>query len=84
MCPLFLICGTIPGAFYYALLRHNSAQVLRREPGRTHEEKLKEINRAFSPFPLRLTLITQADGLGWDSVAPLALGFAGTVEAFSA
>jgi len=45
---------------------------------------LKEINRAFSPFPLRLTLITQADGLGWDSVAPLALGFAGTFEAFSA
>ena len=42
----------------------------------THEEKLKEINRAFSPFPLRFTLITQADGLGWDSGAPLALGFA--------
>jgi len=47
-----------------------------------HEEKLKKINRAFSPFALRLTLITQADGLGWYKGAPLALSFAGAIGTF--
>jgi len=49
-----------------------------------HQVKLKDINLAFSPFPLRLTLITQADGLSWYKSAPLALSFAGAVGRFSA
>ena len=52
--------------------------------GLTHEEKLKEMNWAFSPFPVRLTLITQADGLGWYKGAPLALSFAGAIGRFPA
>jgi len=52
--------------------------------GQTHEEKLKEMNWAFSPFPVRLTLITQADGLGWYKGAPLALSFAGAIGRFPA
>ena len=50
--------------------------------GLTHEEKLREMNRAFIPFSLRLTLITQADGLGWYKGAPLALSFAGAIGTF--
>jgi len=52
--------------------------------GLTHEEKLREMNRAFIPFSLRLTLITQADGLGWYKGAALALGFAGAIATFPA
>ena len=52
--------------------------------GQTHEEKLMEIIRAFSPFPLCLMLATQAYGLGWYKGAPLALSFAGAIETFPA
>jgi len=47
-----------------------------------HEWKSGEINRAFSPLRLHMASVTQADGLGWDNGAPLALSFAGSIGTF--
>jgi len=38
--------------------------------------------RAFSPPIRQLAPETQADGLGWDNGAPLALSFAGSIGTF--